>query len=117
MIERRKEPRVRLSLSVIASGTDVDGKRFERRVLATSLSRSGALLTGLAVELRCGDLLAVEYEGRKAAFRIVWILDLGLRRGHEVAIHKPNQQPCPWEDMLPGEVAPLGAADRNPKHS
>jgi hypothetical protein len=117
MIERRKEPRVRLSLSVIASGTDVDGKRFARRVPATSLSRSGALLTGLGVELRCGDMLAVEYEGRKADFRIVWIFDLGPRRGLEVAIHKPNQQPCPWEDTLPGEVALLGAADRNSQHS
>jgi hypothetical protein len=96
------------------SGTDVDGERFVTRVAATSLSRRGALLTGLEVDLRCGDMLVVEYEGRKADFRIVWVLDLGPRRGAEVAVHKPSQQPCPWEDMLPS-LALANVADGNSK--
>jgi len=115
MIERRGEPRVRLSVPVTVSGTDTEGEPFVTRVMATSLSRSGALLTGLGVELRCGDMLAVEYEGCKADFRIVWVLNLGPRRGAEVAVHKPNHQPCPWEHALPGQVALASAADGNSK--
>ena len=104
MIERRKEPRIRLSVPMTVSGTDAEGERFSISVSGTSLSRSGALLTGLEVELRCGDILAIEYQGRKAEFRIVWVLNLGRRRGAEAAVHKLGQQPCPWEDALAPEV-------------
>lgn len=97
MIERRKEPRTRLSLPVTVSGRDADGEPFTTHVEATSLSRSGALLRGIEAELRCGDLLTVEYEGRKADFRIVWVLNLGDRRSAKVAVHKPSYMPCPWE--------------------
>ena len=105
MIERRKEPRVRLSLPVKVSGTDGEGELFTTTVKATSLSRSGALLTGLRAELRCGDMLTVEYEGRKADFRIVWVLNLGRRQSAEVAVHKLSPQPCPWEDVLSADLA------------
>jgi hypothetical protein len=105
MIERRKEPRFRRSLPVKVSGVDDEGEPFAVEVMATSLSRSGALLKGLEVALRCGDMLVLEYAGRKAHFRIVWLLNLGPRRGAEVAVHKPNHQPCPWPDVLAAESA------------
>jgi len=104
MIERRKEPRFRRSLPVNVSGIDDEGQPFSVDVMATSLSQSGALLTGLEVELRCGDMLVVEYEGHRAHFRIVWLLNLGPRRGAEVAVHKPNHQACPWGDVLAVEA-------------
>lgn len=105
MIERRNEPRmIQLSVPMTVSGTDAEGTRFSLTVSGTSLSRSGALLTGLGVELRCGDILVIEYQGRKADFRIVWVLNLGRRRGAEAAVHKLGQQPCPWEDALSPEV-------------
>jgi hypothetical protein len=100
MIERRKEPRTRLSVPVTVSGRDVEGERFTTNVQATSLSRSGALLRGIETELRCGDVLTVEYEGHKADFRIVWVLNLGDRRSAKVAVHKPGHAPCPWESVL-----------------
>jgi hypothetical protein len=105
MIERRKEPRFRQSLPVRVSGIYDEGQPFSVEVTATSLSQNGALLTGLEVELRCGDMLMVEYEGRRANFRIVWVLNLGPRRGAEVAVHKPNHQACPWADVLAVESA------------
>jgi hypothetical protein len=112
MIERRKESRFRLSLPVKVSGIDESGEPFAIDVMATSLSRSGALLTGLDVELRCGDMLVVEYDGRKAHFRIVWFLNLGPRIGAEVAVHRPNHEPCPWADELPAEPALARAASK-----
>jgi hypothetical protein len=105
MIERRKEPRTRLSLPVTVSGRDADGERFTANVEATSLSRSGALLRGIEAELRCGDVLKVEYEGHKADFPIVWVLNLGDRRSAKVAVHKPSHTPCPWEGALPAAPA------------
>ena len=105
MIERRKERRIRLSVPVKVSGIDDSGEPFAIEVMAGSLSRSGALLTGLEVELRCGDTLVLDYEGHRAHFRIVWSLNLGPRLGAEVAIHQSNREPCPWVGLLPAESA------------
>lgn len=111
MMERRKEPRTRLSLPVTVSGRDTDGERFTTHVKATSLSRSGALLRGIVAELRCGDLLTVEYDGHKADFQIVWVLNLGDRRSAKIAVHKPSHMPCPWESALPAAPA-MASSDR-----
>ncbi|MGC2197440.1 MAG: hypothetical protein WA628_22390 [Terriglobales bacterium] len=71
--------------------------------MATSLSRSGALLTKVRADLRCGDLIAIDHNGLHAYFRIVWVLHSGMLDGRQVAIHKLKSQPCPWEEMLPAE--------------
>ena len=105
MIERRAEERVRVEVCVRLVGTDACCERFSESVLATNLSRSGALLTRVKAQLRCGDLINVEYGSRKAQFRIVWVLDGSSREGIRVAIHKLENQDCPWEAVLPLEEA------------
>ena len=54
--------------------------------------------------LRCGDLIAVDYEARRAHYRIVWIVDAGTRDGARIAIHRVGTRPCPWEELLPAET-------------
>lgn len=75
MIERRKEPRMRLTLPVTIFGIDSEGERFTALAMATNFSPTGALLTGFDVELRCGDTMVVAHEGHRAQFRIVWVLN------------------------------------------
>lgn len=103
MIERRSEPRIRIAVRVKVSGADARCGAFSETVLATNLSRSGALLTKVEAELRCGDRITVEYGSRTAHFRIVWVLGNGAREGPQVAIHKVANQECPWEAVLPLE--------------
>ena len=100
MIERRKQSRVRVELRVEISGMDAACEIFSQSAMATNLSRSGALLRGVAVVLRCGDLLSVKYGERQAEFRIVWVLDRGTHDGFEVAVHRLASSPCPWEGVL-----------------
>src|SRR5437660_9101365 len=59
MSERRKQSRVRVELRVEVSGKDASSETFSQSAVATNLSRSGALLSGMAAVLRCGDLLSV----------------------------------------------------------
>jgi hypothetical protein len=66
MADRRDEPRVQADLAVQISGRDADGMLFTQSVTATSISASGALLSGLSPRIRSGDLLWVEYQQRKA---------------------------------------------------
>ena len=105
MEERRKEARVRAELRVEISGCDARCTGFREMVCATNLSRSGALLTNVHADLRCGDLLAIEFGGRHAYFRIVWVLENQELDGMQVAIHKLSSQLCPWEAILPPEPA------------
>jgi hypothetical protein len=102
MLERRKEPRTRISVQVSVSGSDARGEAFSEMVLATNLSRSGALLTQVRAELRCGDFVMVEHGERRSLFRVVWVLADREDAG-QAAIHRVRGQCCPWESLLPSE--------------
>ena len=115
MADRRKQQRVRASLLVEVSGLDAHGEAFHESALATNLSRSGALLTRVSAEPRCGDLIAMDHAGRPAVFRVVWVMDYGTAEGVQVAIHKVGGQSCPWQEILPDEAELTGvphAGDR-----
>jgi hypothetical protein len=100
MSERRKQSRVRVELRVEVSGKDASSETFSQSAMASNLSRSGALLSGVAAVLRCGDRLSVKYGERQAKFRIIWVLDRGAHDGCEVAVHRLAESPCPWEAVL-----------------
>lgn len=110
MEERRKEPRVRRELCVQVSGVDARCVNFREDVVASNLSRSGALLTKVHADLRSGNLVAVEFGGRHAYFRIVWVMESREMEGRLVAIHKLTSQLCPWEEILLGEAALAASA-------
>jgi hypothetical protein len=112
MIERRKQSRVRVEVRVEVSGMDAASEAFSQSAMATNLSRSGALLRGVAAVLRCGDLLTVKYGERQAEFRIVWVLDRGADDGFEVAVHRLADSPCPWEAVLGLEETARETSDR-----
>jgi len=108
MADRWKEPRVLASLLVGVSGRDAHGEVFHESALATNLSRSGALLTRVSAEPRCGELIAVDRAGRQAVFRVVWVMDSETDERLQVAIRKVQGQSCPWEEILPAEAELAG---------
>lgn len=102
MLERRSEPRVRSTLRVEISGVGAGCEKFSENVLASNLSRGGALLSGVQADLRCGGFILVRYGEHRAHFRIVWVLESGMG-GNDVAIHRVPNERCPWEEALPHE--------------
>lgn len=99
-IERRYEPRSGMELSVIVWGVDTKGDRFVQEARARDISLSGALLLGLDVELRSGDIVGILYTNRKARFRVVWIRCGEDSRKVMAAIHRIDPDVCPWQDLL-----------------
>ena len=95
MIENRLEQRRQAGLAVQVSGRDCNGTPFTQRATASNVSRSGALLSGLSRGMRSGDLLWVEYEQRKARFRIVWVRDSQSGLKTQAAIQKLETEECP----------------------
>ena len=71
-MDRRKEHRLDLELSVQIWGVDRNSRPFAEVVRATSVSASGAVLLDVHSKLHAGELLDVQHEARRAQFRIVW---------------------------------------------
>lgn|SRR5262249_28958756 len=70
-MESRLEPRRQIELIVWLKGQDKQGECFTQEALASSISVCGALLSGIGREIRSGDLVWLDYAGRKARFKVV----------------------------------------------
>ena len=96
MVERRQEFRKQADIAVRISGRDVSGEPFAQSAVASSISGGGALLSGMERQVRTGDLVWVEYEDRKARFRIVWVRDSESARKTQAAVQRLENEECPW---------------------
>ena len=83
-------------LLVTIEGRDKTGHAFTQKVVATNLSQSGALLSGITKQVRTGDLIWVEHEGKKARFKVVWVRDSDSHQLIQAAIHLLKTELCPW---------------------
>jgi len=102
-IDRRREPRRDADLTVTVWGIDTRGERFVQHARAREISRSGALLSGLDLELRSGDVLGVLYAGKKARYRVIWVQEFDEPLKMQAAIHRIEPDLCPWEELLAQE--------------
>jgi len=100
MPDRRREPRTQVDLPLQVWGVDARGVRFSQDACATNISLSGALLSQLDVNLKSGDLIGVIYAGRKARYRVVWVLPSGTSQRVQAAIQRVEPDECPWHDRL-----------------
>ncbi len=76
------------------AGVSANGDFFAQDTIARSLSLSGALLTGIEHDLRCGDGLLLQFHGQQSRFKVVWVRD------GQAAIQKVKNELCPWKEML-----------------
>jgi hypothetical protein len=74
---------------------------FTEQVVATSISRSGALLSGISRHVRLGDIIWVEHRGKKSRFKVVWVRDSESLQLIQAAIHLLERERCPWQDNRP----------------
>ena len=109
-IERRRELRAEIELTLIVWGVDTRGERFAQEARARDISLSGALLCGLKAELRSGDVIGVLYGTRKARYRVVWVRYEGTTDRMLVAIHRMPADTCPWLEVLAQEPTPAATA-------
>ena len=110
MIERRREPRTRLDLALQVWGIDGKGEKFLQEAHARDISLSGALLTGLDLNLRSGDVIGILFDGKSARYRVVWVRYDGTGEKMQVAVHRIAADACPWLDLLASEQAAPSAA-------
>jgi len=100
VIDRRSEPRTKLDLLLQVWGIDAKGERFLQDVRARDISLSGALLSGLDLDLRSGDVIGILYAGKSARYRVVWVRSDGASEKMQVAVRRVEADACPWLDLL-----------------
>jgi len=106
VIDRRSEPRTKRDLVLQVWGVDSRGERFLQDVRARDISLSGALLSGVDLDLRSGDVIGIVYAGRKARYRVVWVRYHGADEKMQVAVHRVEADACPWLDLLASQEVP-----------
>ena len=99
-MEFRLEPRKKSGLVVSVRGRDRTGECFTEEVIASSISVSGALLSGMGREMRPGDLIWTEYAGKSARFKVVWVRNSGSEQLTQAAVHLCPGENSPWKDKI-----------------
>ena len=105
-MERRKGFRFPAQLAILVWGINAKGIRFAQPAQACNVSSRGALLSGIEQPLRPEDLIGVQYGGRRAKFRVVWLRDSKGPGKILAAVERLGNEACPW----PEEVSAMAGA-------
>jgi hypothetical protein len=76
---------------------------FFQNAMAQNISATGACIYGIEPELKVGDVIGVQYEGKKARCKVVWVVDAGALKKIQAGVQLVQDQDCPWITALPTE--------------
>lgn len=97
-------PRATLELKVKVWGMGANEQPFFQPAMAQNVSATGACLYGIEPELKVGDVIGVQYEGKKARCKVVWVVDAGALKKTQVGVQLVADQECPWAQVLPKDL-------------
>lgn len=97
-------PRTTLDLKVRVWGMGANGQPFFQNAMAQNISATGACIYGIEPELKVGDVIGVQYEGKKARCKVIWVVDAGALKKTQVGLQLVMDQDCPWAAALPAEM-------------
>jgi hypothetical protein len=87
---------------------------FFQSAIAQNISATGACVYGIEQNLKVGDVIGIQYEGRKARCKIIWVVDAGALKKTQAGIQLVADQECPWAAKLPADMKPEERALQNP---
>src|SRR5271165_4900165 len=88
-----------------------NGHAFFQNVYARELRNDGALLWGIEHPLQAEDVIGVQYDGKKARFRVQNVYDRGAPQRIQANVQLVNGQECPWKDLVEGGPAAFETID------
>lgn len=93
-------PRATLELKVRVWGMGANEQPFFQNAVAQNISATGACIYGIEPDLKVGDVIGVQYEGKKARCKVIWVVDAGALKKTQVGVQLVADQECPWTSML-----------------
>ncbi len=106
------DPRHLIRLRVNLTGTDIEGHQFTQTVFTRNVSVRGARLTEIPPLLRPASVVKVDYRGKTARFRVMWVGDIN----DEVGLLSLETGKCIWGTRSVGSTCNRaeGARSRHP---
>jgi hypothetical protein len=77
---------------------------FFQNAMAQNISATGACIYGIEPDLKVGDVIGVQYEGKKCRCKVIWVVDAGALKKTQVGVQLVVDQDCPWLTALPAEM-------------
>jgi len=97
-------PRATMDLKVRVWGMGANSQPFFQNATAQNISATGACIYGIEPDLKVGDVIGVQYEGRKARCKVIWVVDAGALKKTQVGVQLVADQECPWFAALPSDL-------------
>jgi len=113
MVDLQTDSRLTVDLPVRVWGMGADGRAFSQAARAQNVSWEGALLSGVEPLLKVGDVIGLQYEGKKVRCQVVSTTNAGGIKKHQVGIKLVADQECPWKSSLSPETKPAPTAPSN----
>lgn len=95
MVEHRHDRRLQTDLSVRIGGRGRKRQSVRGNHRGKYISGGGALLSGMAREVKPGDVVWVEYHNRKVRFRVVWLSAPAMGQEIRAAVERLENKECP----------------------
>jgi hypothetical protein len=99
-------PRATMELKVRVWGMGANNQPFFQPAMAQNISATGACLYGIDPELKVGDVIGVQYEGKKVRCKVIWVGGAGAPKKAQVGVQLVADQECPWIAALPQDQKP-----------
>jgi PilZ domain len=97
-------PRTTLDLKVRVWGMGANNQPFFQNAMAQNVSATGACLYAIEPDLNVGDVIGVQYEGKKARCKVIWVVNAGALKKTQVGVQLVADQDCPWAAVLPSDM-------------
>jgi len=113
MVDLQTDSRLTVDLPVRVWGMAADGRTFSQVARAQNVSWEGALLSGIEALLKVGDVIGLQYEGKKVRCQVVSTTSPGGIKRNQVSVKLVADQECPWKSNLPQETKPAPSVPSN----
>lgn len=107
-------PRTTLDLKIRIWGMGANNQPFFQNAIAHNVSATGACIYQIEQNLKVGDVIGVQYEGKKARCKVIWVVDAGALKKTQAGVQLVADQECPWLAILPADMKPDERALQNP---
>src|SRR5689334_6834354 len=97
----RREHRKDVALAVRIFGTDAHGQVFSESVSTVNVSLEGAMLRGVNLALKPGEIIGLTYGNNKARFRVQWVGQRGSGQEGRIGVRSVLPGKCVWDIALP----------------
>ena len=108
---RRQYKRLNLALPVTISGLDSDGNRYAQSATTAEIGVNGMRLRGVFCLRSPGEPVQVEYQGRRARYRVAWIGAQGTLWEGLVGLQGLEGARFLFSDHLPPTTSSLAGAE------